>query len=40
MADSISRAESKYMLDARKIAEGLGNTAIMTNIRYDEIANT
>ena len=39
MADSISRAESKYQLDARKIAEGLGNTAIMTNIRYDEIAN-
>ena len=39
MADSISRAESKYMLDARRIAESLGNTAIMTNIRYDEIAN-
>ena len=39
MADSISRADSKYQLDARKIAEGLGNTAIMTNIRYDEIAN-
>jgi len=39
MADSISRAESKYMLDARKIAESLGNTAIMTSIRYDEIAN-
>ena len=39
MADSISRAESKYQLDARKIAESLGNTAIMTNIKYSEIAN-
>tara|TARA_B100000686_G_C16788036_1_gene976596 strand:- start:1613 stop:3055 length:1443 start_codon:yes stop_codon:yes gene_type:complete len=40
MADSISKAESKYMLDARKIAEGLGNTAVMTNIKYKEIENT
>jgi len=39
MADSISKANSKYMLDARKIAESLGNTAIMTNIRYSEIAD-
>ena len=39
MADSISRAESKYQLDARRVAESLGNTAIMTNIKYDEIAN-
>ena len=39
MADSISRAESKYQLDARKVAESLGNTAIMTNIQYDQIAN-
>ena len=40
MADSISRAESKYQLDARKVAESLGNTAIMTNIKYTEIADT
>ena len=40
MADSISKAESKYMLDSRKIAESLTNTATLTNIRYDEIANT
>jgi len=39
MADSISKAESKYMLDSRRIAESLGNTSIMTNIRYNEIAN-
>ncbi len=39
MADSITRAESKYMLDSRRVAESLRNTATMTNIRYNEIAN-
>ena len=39
LADSISRSESKYKLDSRKIAESLSNTDVMTNIRYNEIAN-
>ena len=39
LADSISRSESKYMLDSRRIAESLSNTDAMTNIRYNEIAN-
>ena len=39
LADSISKAESKYMLDSRRVAESLGNTAVMTNIKYNEIAN-
>jgi hypothetical protein len=40
LADSISRAESKYMLDANKIAANLHNTALTTNIRYHETWNT
>ena len=39
MADSISRAESKYMLDKRKISESLVQNAKMTNIRIDQIGN-
>ena len=39
LADSISRAESKYKLDSRRIAESLSNMDVMTNIRYNEIAN-
>ena len=39
LADSISRAESKYKLDSRRIAESLSNMDVMTNIRYNEIAD-
>ena len=39
LADSISRAESKYKLDSRRVAESLSNMDVMTNNRYNEIAN-
>ena len=39
MADSISRADSRYMLDKRKISESLINNAKMTNIKIDQIGN-
>ena len=40
MADSISRAESKYQLDARRVAESLEHNYSMTQIKYNEVANT
>ena len=39
MADSLSRADSRYQLDSRKIAEGLRHKGKMTNLNYKEIAN-
>tara|TARA_E500000305_G_scaffold39804_1_gene30436 strand:+ start:3808 stop:5241 length:1434 start_codon:yes stop_codon:yes gene_type:complete len=40
LADSISKADSKYMLDKRRISEELRHGAKMTNIKYSQIANT
>jgi len=40
MADSITRAESKYMLDARRVAETLSHKDKLSNLNYRQINNT
>ena len=40
MADSISRAESKYMLDRRRVAETLSHKDKLSNLNYRQINNT
>ena len=40
MADSISRAESKYLLDKRRIAETLSHKDKLSNLNYRQINNT
>ena len=40
MADSITRAESKYMLDRRQVAETLSHKDKLTNLNYRQINNT
>ena len=40
MADSIGRAESKYMLDRRRVAETLSHKDKLSNLNYRQINNT
>jgi len=40
MADSISRAESKYLLDKRRISETLSHKDKLSNLNYRQINNT
>ena len=40
LVDSITRAESKYMLDRRKVAETLAHQDKMSNLSYRQINNT
>ena len=40
MADSISRAESKYLLDRRRVAETLSHKDKLSNLNYRQINNT
>ena len=40
MADSISRAESKYMLDKRRVSETLSHKDKLSNLNYRQINNT
>tara|TARA_R100000781_G_scaffold1619_2_gene2755 strand:- start:1433 stop:2668 length:1236 start_codon:yes stop_codon:yes gene_type:complete len=40
IADSISRAESKYLLDSRKIAETLAHKDKLADLNYRQINNT
>ena len=40
MADSISRAESKYLLDKRRVSETLSHKDKLSNLNYRQINNT
>ena len=40
MADSISRAESKYLLDKRRLSETLSHIDKLSNLNYRQINNT